>query len=51
MEWLYLEHMMQQLGFNFQWISLIMSYVKIVSYRILLDGDLFEPIVLSMGLR
>ena len=38
-EWSFLEAVMRKLGFNDQWISVLMLYVKSVSYSILINGE------------
>jgi hypothetical protein len=39
-EWPFLEALMRKLGFVEQWITLIMAYVRSVSYSILINGGL-----------
>ena len=39
-EWSYLESMMRWLGFTKKWINLMMLCVRIVSYSILMNGEL-----------
>ena len=38
-EWSFLEEVMRKMGFNEQWISLMMICVKIVSYSVLVNGE------------
>ena len=40
-EWNFLEQMMKRLGFDDQWIRLIMECVSTVSYQIKVNGDLY----------
>jgi hypothetical protein len=45
-EWLFLEKMMHKMGFNSQWVKLIMNCVQSVSYRVKVNGslsDAFKP--------
>ena len=50
-EWSFLEKMMIRLGFHEQWVSTIMKCVTTVTYRIKVNGELTEEIVLECGLR
>jgi hypothetical protein len=50
-EWLFLEKMMKRMGFNDQWVSLIMKCVKSVSYRVKVNGKLTEAFKPERGLR
>ena len=50
-EWVFLQGMMKQMGFDARWIALIMECISTVSYSILINGepsDIFHP---SRGLR
>ena len=38
-EWSYLEMVMRKLGFNEQWVNLLMLCVATVSYSILVNGE------------
>ena len=37
--WIFLEEVMRKLGFNKRWINLMMTYVKTVSYSVLVNGE------------
>ena len=50
-EWSFLEVVMRKLGFNDQWISLLMLYVKSVSYSILVNGEPKGVIHPTRGIR
>ena len=39
MEWVYLEKLMERMGFCVRWVALMMSYVKSVSYSIMVNGE------------
>jgi hypothetical protein len=49
-EWLFLEKMMKRMGFNDQWVSLIMKCVKSVSYRVKVNGKLTQDFKPERGL-
>ena len=50
-EWQYLEVIMQTLGYNERWISLIMMCISTISYSVLINGEAKGNIVPSRGLR
>ena len=50
-EWCFLEKMMQHLGFNEQWISLIMECVTTVKYQVKVNGELTNSFTPERGLR
>jgi hypothetical protein len=50
-EWGFLEMVMEQMGFNGRWISLIMMCVKSVRYSILVNGNPCGLITPSKGIR
>jgi hypothetical protein len=50
-EWLFLEKMMKRMGFNDQWVRLIMKCVKLVSYRVKVNGKLTKAFKPERGLR
>jgi hypothetical protein len=50
-EWSFLEAMMRRLGFREPWISLVMQYVRSMSYQVLLNGVPQEVISPTRGLR
>ena len=50
-EWKYLEAMMRKMGFDEDWIKLIMHCVSFVSYLVVRDSTTVSPIVPSRGLR
>lgn len=41
-EWCFLQQMMWQLGFNRQWVPLIMKCVSTVNYKIKVNGEYIE---------
>jgi hypothetical protein len=50
-EWSYFEAMMQRMGFVEQWIRLIMTCVRSVSYSVLINGAPYGKILPTRGLR
>uniref|UniRef100_A0A2N9I5I3 Reverse transcriptase domain-containing protein n=1 Tax=Fagus sylvatica TaxID=28930 RepID=A0A2N9I5I3_FAGSY len=50
-EWDFLEAIMRKLGFDDQWVSVIMSCVRTVQYSVLLDGVPKGYIIPSRGIR
>jgi hypothetical protein len=50
-EWDFLEAIMRKLGFDDQWVFVIMSYVRTVQYSVLLDGVPKGYIIPSHGIR
>ena len=50
-EWAYLELVMKKLGFNDQWVKLLMVCVTVVSYSILVNGEPKGLIHPSRGIR
>ena len=50
-EWDFLEAIMRKLGFDNQWVSVIMSCVRTVQYSVLLDGVPKGYIIPSHGIR
>ena len=50
-EWNFLENIMQKMGFNEQWIGLVMVCVRSVIYSILVNGEPKEMIQPSRGIR
>lgn len=50
-EWVFLEGMMKQMGFDARWIALIMECITMVSYSILINGEPTDIIQPSRGLR
>ncbi|CAH9113540.1 unnamed protein product [Cuscuta epithymum] len=51
MEWAFLRKMLEVMGFEHNFIDLIMLCVSTVRYRVLVNGDLTETIVPTRGLR
>lgn len=37
-EWSFLQFVMEMMGFNQQWIGLIMEYITSISYSVLVNG-------------
>jgi hypothetical protein len=50
-EWAFLEVVMHKLGFNEQWIQILMSCVRTISYSILINGQPYGNITPSQGIR
>jgi hypothetical protein len=44
MEWSFLEKIMEKMGFVEAWIKLVMNYVRSVSYRVKVNGNLEDPL-------
>ena len=50
-EWSYLEWIMRKMGFRERWINLVMGCVKTISYSILVNGEPYEIIFPTRGIR
>ena len=50
-EWVYLEKLMEKMGFCARWVALIMSCVKTVSYSIMVNREPIGMIYPKRGLR
>ena len=50
-DWNFLDKIMRKIGFNEQWINLIMRCVKIVSYLVLVNGEPCSMIHPTRGIR
>ena len=50
-DWKFLQHMLQILGFDDRWIKWIMMCVTIVRYSVLMNGSEVGPIIPKRGLR
>ena len=50
-EWVYLERLMEKMGFCARWIALMMSCVKTVSYSIMVNGEPTGMIHPNRGIR
>jgi hypothetical protein len=50
-EWLFLEKIMGKMGFNEEWIKVIMNCVKSVSYRVKVNRNLQNGFIPERGLR
>ena len=37
-EWIFLEQLMQRMGFHGRWVDLVMATIKSVSYSFLING-------------
>ena len=51
LEWDYLQAMMERLGFAQQWIKVVMSMIKSVSFSVLFNGGFMDDFRPSRGLR
>jgi hypothetical protein len=51
MEWCLLEKMIRRMGFNEQWIALIMECVTTVRYQVKVNGELSASFTPQRGLR
>ena len=50
-EWVYLERLLEKMGFCDRWVALMMSCVKIVSYFIIVNGEPTGMIYPKRGIR
>ena len=50
-EWVYLENLMEKMGFCARWVTLMMSCVKMVSYSIMVNGEPTRMIHPNKGIR
>ena len=50
-EWCFLKKVMERMGFNEKWISLIMNCITTVSYSVLINGVAHGCITPTRGLR
>ncbi|XP_059436137.1 uncharacterized mitochondrial protein AtMg01250-like [Corylus avellana] len=50
-EWPYLEAIMQRLGFEACWVHLIMTFVRTVSYPVLVNGHPNRKIIHARGIK
>ena len=50
-EWVFLEKIMEKMGFNNKWISLMMNCISSVSYSVLINGVIHGSIIPTRGLR
>lgn len=50
LEWDYLEGVMSAMGFDQQWINLVMFCVRTVSYHVIVGKEKVGPIIPSRGL-
>jgi hypothetical protein len=50
-EWGFLNNMMLKLGFNPQWVQLVMSCITSVTYRVKVNKNLTDVIIPQRGLR
>ena len=50
-EWVYLERLMEKMGFRARWVALMMSCVKTVSYSIMVNGEPTGVIYHKRGIR
>ena len=50
-KWVYLERLMEKMGFCARWVALIMSCVKTVSYSIMVNGEPTGMIYPKRGIR
>ena len=50
-EWDFLKGLMKKMGFASRWVSLVMSYVRSVSYSIVINGKQYGDLVTTRGMR
>ena len=50
-EWAYIEKVMRRMGFNENWIMLVMKCISSVSYSVIINGTTYGHIIPSRGLR
>ena len=50
-EWNFIKRVMERLGFNLRWISLIMQCITLVSYLVIINGATYGNIIPTRGLR
>jgi hypothetical protein len=50
-EWIFLERMMQKIGFSQVWVDMIMRCLSLVRFSVKLNGGLSESFFPSRGLR
>lgn len=50
-EWVYLETIMKQMGFDVKWVNLIMEYISSITYSMFVNGEPTQTIHPSRGLR
>lgn len=49
-EWMFLEKIMLKIGFSVRWVKLILTYIKSVTYSIMLNGQPHGLITLERGI-
>ena len=50
-EWVYLERLMEKMGYCARWVAFMMSYVKMASYSIMVNGEPIGMIYPKRGIR
>lgn len=50
-DWLYLEEVMLQMGFDSQWVRWIMMCVETLDYSVIVNNEVVGPIIPCRGLR
>ena len=51
LEWIFIEKVMRKMGFNENWINLVMKCISSVSYSILINGTTYGNIMPTRGLQ
>ena len=50
-EWAFIEKVTRKMGFNENWITLVMKCFSSVSYSVIINGTMYGNIIPSRGLR
>ena len=50
-EWIFVEKVMRKMGFDENWINLVMKCISLVSYSVIINGTTYGNIIPTRGLR